>query len=123
MFELEMAERKQRLLQTMLVTQQTLMYDYASLCPQQILDDKARLMFKDNLLTLMSLQDVSSVTDVPNVEDVIPDSTLENTERITVRSFALEQGKHYSEKDLQRIEEIMSSMYEKKYGVKASLHQ
>ena len=113
LFEIEMAERKQRF-------QKTLREDYTSLCPNQIMDDRAKMMFKDNLLNLAFLQGVPAAVQVVSGE--IPDTISEDARPITVRSFALEEGKHYDETALQRIEEIMSSMYEQKYGRKASLY-
>jgi hypothetical protein len=104
LFEMDMAEKKQRLLQDMADLSREQLKQYEALCPGKVLDDRARLLFKDNLLNLAcSLADPVSALDEP----------------ITVRSFALEEGKHYNENDLQRIEEIMSNLYEKKYGRKA----
>lgn len=42
---------------------------------------------------------------------------------MTISSFALEEGKRYDTKALQRIGGIMSSLYQKKYGVRASQHE
>lgn len=61
LFEMEIAERKQRLMQLsadtqikVLDVQKTLMETYKALCPNMVIDDRARLMFKDNLLSIAS---------------------------------------------------------------------
>jgi hypothetical protein len=126
LFEMEMAERKQRLLQSMAEThaktvavQKTLREEYTSLCPGQVLDDRAKLMFKDNLLNLACLPSTTAAL----VESGVPVSAQEESRPITISSFAAEEGKRYDTKALQRVGAIMSSMYQKKYGGKASQHE
>ena len=132
LFEMEMAERKQRLLQSMAETQskmadaqgktaavqKTLREEYTSLCPSQVLDERAKLMFKDNLLNLACLPSTTALVEVG-----FPVSAQEDTRPITISSFAAEEGTRYDTKALQRIGCIMSSMYQKKYGCKASQHE
>jgi hypothetical protein len=119
LFEMEMAERKQRLLQSMIETQKTLQEQYTALCPGKVLDDRARLLFQDKFLNLMSSQGIPAAAQL--AEEGIPVSAQEDTRPITISMFAAEEGKCYDTKDLQQIEDIMSSLYEKKYGKKASL--
>jgi hypothetical protein len=121
LFEMDMAERKQRLLHNMTETQKTLREEYASLCPNQIIDDRARLMFKDNFLNLASAQSMPAT--VQRVESGVPVSATEDTRPITISLFAAEEGKRYDTKALQRVGAIMSNMYQKKYGGKASQHE
>ena len=124
LFELELAERRQRLLQSAaetqavtVATQRTLRDEYTALCPGQVMDDRARLMFKDNLLNLASLPGPSGQL---VIESGIP---AEDTRPMTASSLAAETGKRYHSKALQRIGVIMSNLYQKKYGEKASQHE
>ena len=128
LFEMEMAERKQRLLNAAAETQaktvsiqKTLREEYTSLCPGQLMDERARVMFKDNLLNLAFPQGIATAVQVIGNGDHT--SALEDTRPLTISSFALEEGKRYDTKALQRIGSIMSSMYQKKYGGKASQHE
>ena len=114
LFEMEMAERKQRF-------QKTLREDYTSLCPNQIMDDRARIMFKDNLLNLAFPQGIATAVQVIGNGVPVPDP--EDNRPLTISAFALEEGKRYDTKALQRIGCIMSSMYQKKYGARASQHE
>ena len=131
LFEMEMAERKQRLLQMTAETQskiadtrakavavqQSLLDQYTSLCPGKTLDDRARLMFQDSLLNLMPSQGVLAI------ENGVAVSTPEDTRPLTISVFAAEEGKCYDTKALQRIGAIMSNLYQKKYGNRASRHE
>lgn len=129
LFEMEMAERKQRLIQSAVETQartvavqKALREEYTSLCPGAIMDDRARLMFKDNLLNLASTSPYSTQAVIENGIPVasVPD---ESTRPMTASSLAVETGRHYTTKALQRIGVIMSNLYQKKYGEKASQHE
>jgi hypothetical protein len=85
------------------------------------MDDRARVMFKDNLLNLAFPQGVQ--TAVQFIGSGVPEPGAENHSPITISSFALEEGKRYDTKALKRIGCIMSSMYQKKYGGRASQHE
>jgi len=138
LFEMEMAERKQRLMhsaaetQAMLAetqartvaVQKTLREDYAFLCPGQVMDDRARLMFKDNILNLATMS-AAPYSPQLAIENGIPvaSAPVEDTRPMTASSLALEIGKRYTTKALQRIGVIMSNLYQKKYGEKASQHE
>ena len=128
LFEMEMAERKQRLLHATVETQaktvsiqKTLRDEYAALCPDQIMDDRARVMFKDSLLNIAFPQGIATAVQV--IGNGIPAAVPEDTRPLTISSFALEEGKRYDTKALQRIGGIMSSLYQKKYGARASQHE
>lgn len=121
LFEMELAERKQRLLQAMAETQKTLRDQYSSLCVGQVLDDRARLMFKDNLLNISSSQGMRSSGQL--IVNGIPESVLEDNRPITISSFAVEQGKRYDTKALQRIGVIMSNLYQQTHGSRAGRHE
>lgn len=114
LFEMEMAERKQKLLQN-------IMDQYASLCPGNTIDDRAKLMFKDSMLNIVSNQSRPAALQL--VESGVPVSAPEDNRPITISSFAAELGKRYDTKALQRIGVIMSNLYQKKYGKKASRHE
>lgn len=120
LFEMEMAERRQRLMQSMAETQKTIMDQYTSLCPGQTLDDRARVMFKDNLLNLVG---PTGTPAVQLVESGVPLSAPEDSRPMTISSFAVEEGKRYDTKALQRIGMIMSNLYQKRHGKKASQHE
>lgn len=128
LFELELAERRQRVMQSAaetqaitVGTQKTLRDEYTSLCPGQIMDDRARLMFKDNLLNLAALPAPSAQR---TIEDgVLVASPADDARPMTASTLAAETGKRYSNKALQRIGAIMSKNYEAKYGQKASQHE
>ena len=121
LFEMELAERKQRLLQAMAETQKTLRDQYSSLCVGQVLDDRARLMFKYNLLNISSSQGMRSAGQL--IENGIPGSELEDHRPITISAFAVEQGKRYDTKALQRIGAIMSNLYQQTHGSRAGQHE
>lgn len=131
LFEMEMAERKQRLMQSAVDTQartvaiqKTLREEYTFLCPGQVMDDRARLMFKDNILNLATMS-AAPYSPQLAIENGIPvaSAPVEDTRPMTASSFALEIGKRYTTKALQRIGVIMSNLYQKKYGEKASQHE
>lgn len=128
LFEMEMAERKQRLLHATVETQaktvsiqKTLRDEYAALCPDQIMDDRARVMFKDSLLNIAFPQGIATAVQV--IGNGIPAAVPEDTRPLTISSFALEEGKRYDIKALQRIGGIMSTLYQKKYGARANQHE
>ena len=87
LFDMEMAERKQRLMHMVMETnfkaaeaqvktaeaqakvldvQKLLMDTYTSLCPNRQIDDRARLMFKDNFLNIASQGSPASCLAVEN---------------------------------------------------------
>ncbi len=126
LFDLEVAERKQRLVQITteslahaIAVQRTLREEYTALCPGQVMDDRARLMFKDNLLNL-ALPVGSQPTQL--IENGIPVADDDNRP-MTISSLAAEMGKRYNTKALQRIGIIMHNSYKNKYGKDASQHE
>lgn len=112
LFDLDVAERRQRL-------QRTLREEYAALCPDQVMDDRARLMFKDNILNLALPSGSQSARLIENGIPV-PDG---DARPMTAISLAAETGKRYTTKALQRIGVIMSNLYQRKYGMKAGQHE
>lgn len=122
LFELELAERRQRLetdrqkqMLLTLETQSAIMDAYTKLCPSQTLDDRARILFKDNMLNLAMQREPSRLA--------IGNEASEDSSPITISSFALEQGKRYDLAALQKLGIIMSSLYKKRYGTLASKHE
>jgi hypothetical protein len=104
LFEMEMAERKQRFVQGMLGC-------YSAICGKDGMDDRARLFFKDTILnvTSNSMQTYGAVH--------------ENTEKpLTISTIALELGKRLSTSDQQIIGRKVATMYKTKYGKEPSKH-
>lgn len=136
LFELEVAERRQRLDNQMiehqtkaLAAQKALMETYTLLCPNQTMDDRARLMFKDNVLNLALLSSTASSNGIqpaalPAIESSVPLPVAVGDGPLTISTFAMELGKkHYDGKALQRIGLHMSQLYQQKYGCKAGQHE
>lgn len=122
LFEQELAERRQRLetdrqkqVRLTFENQSAIMDAYTKLCPNQTLDDRARILFKDNMLNLAMQREPSRLA--------IGNGASEDSRPITISSFALEQGKRYDLAALQKLGIIMSSLYKKRYGTLASKHE
>ena len=122
LFEQELAERRQRLetdrqkqVRLTFENQSAIMDAYTKLCPNQTLDDRARILFKDNMLNLAMQREPS--------RPAIGNGASEDSRPITISSFALEQGKRYDLAALQKLGIIMSSLYKKRYGTLASKHE
>lgn len=132
-YEVEIAENKRRVVMIQLETQsaivntqlaivnaQSAMMDaYVRLCPNQVLDDRARLMFKDNMLNLI----MSTGPSLKTIQNGDQEVDAQEGEDMTISTFAMRQGKRYDNKALQSIGRYMSDMYKKRYGERASLHE
>lgn len=98
--------------------QKMLMESYALLCPNQVMDDRARLLFKDNLLNIAS----SSTT--ARAPLAIADAGAVNQNKpITISTLAAEMGYRFDNSQLQRIGKKVSAAYQAKYGEKPGKHE
>lgn len=131
LFELEMAERKQRLMQLTVETQtktaeaqakvvdvqKMLMDTYTSLCPNQVIDDRARLMFKDNILNIAVQSNPAST------QLAIGNGGATTDKPITISNVANSKGRHFSNPELQKIGKKMAAAYREKYGKNPEKHE
>jgi hypothetical protein len=134
LFELEIAERrqvleeskertemdKQRRIQLALDNQAKAQESYTRLCPNNVMDDRARLLFKDNMLNVAISHSRDSQKQLVAVENGVP---IEDARPLTISAFAVEHNKHYDSQALQKIGTIMSNLYFKRHGVRASQHE
>jgi AraC-like DNA-binding protein len=140
-FELQIAmdERKQRL--SMLASeaqmkaadaqmkvmgvQKMLMETYALLCPNQVMDDRARLLFKDNLLNIAT-QGTTPARAQLAIEDGAGPSgspTVNLNKPITISTLAAELGYRFDSGQLQRIGKKAAAAFRDKYGESPSKHE
>lgn len=126
LFEMELAERKQQLLQLTMTTQKTLMDTYRSLCPNMVIDDRARLMFKDNLLNIASQSTSSSITSVSShmaIGNGIPAVTNASPKPLTISTVAAEMGLNLDNKQLKEVGRRMARWYRVEYGEEPGTHE
>jgi hypothetical protein len=112
LFEMDMVERRQKQLHLAFETQSAIMAAYTQLCPGQVMDDRARLLFKDNMLNL-AMQQAPMQKAIANGGDQAKDK---DSDPITVSTYALRKGRRYNLLALQKIGSIMSRLYKKRYG-------
>jgi len=118
--KLEMAERKQRLLQQTVNTQKTLIETYQSLCPNMVLDDRAKIMFKD---TLMNLTSQSVLGGSASSQLAIGNGPDTGSKPMTISVYALSKGYRFSNEQLKEIGIRMAQTYRQKYGQNPEQHQ
>jgi len=115
-----MAERKQRLLQQTVNTQKTLIETYQSLCPNMVLDDRAKIMFKD---TLMNLTSQSVLGGSASSQLAIGNGPDTGSKPMTISVYALSKGYRFSNEQLKEIGIRMAQTYRQKYGQNPEQHQ
>ena len=118
LFGMEMAERKQKLLHLtaeaqvkVLDVQKMLLETYTSLCPNMLIDDRARLMFKDNILNIAA----------PNTQLVIGNG--EEHKPITISTVASALGCRFDKSDVGKIGKVVAAAYREKYGQEPGKHE
>ena len=136
LFNMEMAERKQRLIQLtadsqikaaeaqakVIDVQKMLMDTYTSLCPNRIIDDRARLMFKDNILNIASQASPGSAQLA--IENNAGSSSGANDNKpITISTVAATMGHRFDNLELQKIGMKAVAAYKTKYGEKPGKHE
>ena len=133
LFEIELAERKQRLTQMSAEAQVKLERDvnqtlrermemYQSLCPNEEIDDRARLMFKDNLLNITSQ---SAFAASASSQLAIGNGSVSNAspKPLTISTVATEMGYRLSTKKSQEIGKRMAAWYRVEYGEEPATHE
>ena len=132
LFDMEMAERKQRLMQLtadaqvkVVEVQKMLMDTYTSLCPNRVIDDRARLMFKDNILNLASQSSPvsSQSTSQLVIEDGATGIGANQDKPITISTLAAAMGRRFDKSDSQKIGRKVAASYREKYGQEPSKHE
>ncbi len=127
LFEIEMAERRQRLVHLTMETnvkaaevqvkvmdvQRMLMDTYTSLCPNRIIDERARLMFKDNFLNLAS----------PASYQLAIENGGVGSRPFTVSDVAASMKLHFNRGDTQKLGKLAAASYREKYGQEPSKHE
>jgi hypothetical protein len=84
---------------------------YTSLCPNQIIDERARVLIKDCILNAISNQYL--LTNGPS----------EPTKFITISTVASELGHHFDSPTLIKIGKIVKQEYIKKYNTEPPKHE
>lgn len=136
LFEMEMAERRQRLVHLTVETnvkaaeaqskaaeaqskvlevQKMLMDTYTSLCPNRVIDDRARLMFKDNFLNIASPASSQLAIENGNIGNI--------GKSFTVNDVAVGLKLSFNRGDNQKIGKIAAAAYREKYGQEPSKHE
>ena len=139
LFDMEMQERKQRLLQLtaesqmkaaeaqmkVMGAQKLLIESYTLLCPNQVMDDRAKLLFKDNLLNIASSS--TPARTAPAITDGSSGSAVSvgvnPSKPITISVLAAELGYRFDGAQLQKIGRKVSAAYQLKYGEKPGKHE
>jgi hypothetical protein len=146
LMELEISERKQRL--SMLVSeaqmkaldtqmkasevqmkaadaqmkvmgaQKMLMETYTLLCANQVMDDRARLLFKDNILNIATHSVPSGKAQL-----TIEDGTVNKNKPITISTLAAELGHRFDNVQLQKIGKKVAAAFREKYGESPPKHE
>ena len=146
---LEMAERRQKLLQLtaesqmkVMDVQKRLRDEYTLLCPNQVMEDRVRLQFKDNLLNIASSSTparmqaaigdgsdtgsaaVLSVGNATNASNGTVATTAVNPNKfITISTLAAEMGHRFDSEALKKIGMNAAAAYKIKYGGKPGKHE
>jgi hypothetical protein len=131
LFEMEMAERKQRLLQMSAEMKIKLEQDmsqilrermdmYKSLCPNLVIDDRAKIMFKD---TLMNFTAQSALGGSASSQLAIGNGPDTGSRPMTISVYALSKGYRFSNEQLKEIGIRMAQKYRQKYGQNPEQHQ
>jgi hypothetical protein len=152
LFEMEMEERRQKLLQLTAETsmkaaeaqmkvmdvQKRLRDEYTLLCPNQVMEDRVRLQFKDNLLNIASsstparmqaaIGDGSgtgsgSAVSVGNASTANTSNTVNPNKPITISTLAAAMGYRFDSQTLQKIGKKVAAAYWEKYGEKPGKHE
>jgi hypothetical protein len=149
LFEMEMAERRQKLLQLTVESQMKVMDvqkrlrdEYTMLCPNQVMDDRVRLQFKDNLLNIASSSTparmqaaivdgsdtgstaVLSVGKATNVSNgTVATAAVNPNKSITISTLAAEMGHRFDGEVLKKIGMNAAAAYKIKYGEKPGKHE
>jgi hypothetical protein len=141
LFYLDIAERKQKLeiltldAQSkatdtqikMIEVQKMLMESYTLLCPNQVIDDRARLQFKDNFMNIAT-QNISSKSSKTCIGEGSEDSietigeVLVN-KPITINTVAMEMGHRLDTGQLQKIGKRLAAAYRATYKKNPSKHE
>ena len=110
--------------------QKMLMDTYALLCPNQVMDDRARLLFKDNILNIatqstpargqLAIEDggvggVSGVSGVP--------AGVSPNKPITISTLAVGMGYRFDNGQLQKIGKKAAAAFREKYGESPPKHE
>ena len=136
LFDIEVAERRLKLStiaseaqskavdvqMKMIEVQKMLMESYTSLCPNQVMDDRVRLMFKDNFINIAThsipFNSIRTLT-----EDGDSPSAAPTNKPITISTLAVEMGYRFDNVQLQKIGKKMAMEYRAKYGESPSKHE
>jgi hypothetical protein len=144
LFDMEMAERKQRLMQLTMEThvkaaeaqskaaeaqakvldvQKMLMDTYTSLCPNSVIDDRARLMFKDNFLNLASVT-ITPASPQPAIGNgVEPLARRPFSRNFSVSDAATALNMTFNRGDTQKLGKLVAAAYRGQYGQEPSKHE
>jgi hypothetical protein len=110
--------------------QKMLMDTYALLCPNQVMDDRARLLFKDNILNIatqstpargqLAIEDggvggVSGASGVP--------AGVSPNKPITISTLAVGMGYRFDNGQLQKIGKKAAAAFREKYGESPPKHE
>ena len=133
LFEMEMVERKHAMLernQAIVERKHKLMQqtveDYAALCPNKVIDDRARLLFKDNILNIFTMAPPARV----QIAIADPKQAIEAgappinpNKPITISTLAAELGYRFDNGQLQKIGKRVANAYREKYGECPGKHE
>ena len=110
--------------------QKMLMDTYALLCPNQVMDDRARLLFKDNILNIATQStpargqlaiEAGGVADVSGVSGVR--AGVSPNKPITISTLAVGMGYRFDNGQLQKIGKKAAAAFREKYGESPPKHE
>jgi hypothetical protein len=108
--------------------QKMLMDTYTLLCPNQVMDDRTRLLFKDNLINIATQGTPARAHlaiesgDGPSASSAVNPAVNPN-KPITISTLASELGHRFNSGQLQTIGRRVAAAFREKYGVEPSKHE
>jgi hypothetical protein len=102
--------------------QKMLMESYALLCPNQVMDDRARLLFKDNLLNIAT-SSTPARAPLALENGAVGAQQVNLNKPITISTLAAELGYRFDNSALQKIGKKVASAYREKYGENPGKHE
>ena len=107
--------------------QKMLMDTYALLCPNQVMDDRARLLFKDNLLNIATQGTPAraqlAIEDGAGSSSAVVNLGVNPNKPITISTLAAELGYRFDSGQLQKIGKRAAAAFREKYGESPSKHE
>ncbi len=108
--------------------QKMLMESYSFLCPNQAMDDRAKLLFKDNLLNIATQSTPSRLSGsmmlaIEGGGSSVVHNIKNLNKPITISTLAAELGYRFDSGQLQSIGKRVANAFREKYGESPGKHE